>query len=369
MKTKMSLVSKFASVLVLVIASSFIFCHVYTAYGGSFDKIMQKKSVGHSESSVSKGDSNVSKNDLVQLYFLVAQADKLLQKSVDTLFKMLANKDDRQMYEMQLKAILEIRDPKEQRAEMKKFINDWERKFEENLKTEEMSRRIESLSAEQRQLFANAIFNLFLAGLRDGQAVEKAKQLVQIIRANPLIAVSFVGDLDKLAYIVTTLPPQAIKTLQIGTNLVRLAQANKIELALPKSSEEKPRAVEDLDQEQAPSDTKKEKPNEAASNLSDKQQSPERSKETEPSDKRLSPDTKMEEAGVEDKRPSPDTKMVIITWTLATIHSGAGIDFPIVANAKKGDRLIVISENGEWLNVRSESGQQGWVKKMVCKLI
>jgi len=61
--------------------------------------------------------------------------------------------------------------------------------------------------------------------------------------------------------------------------------------------------------------------------------------------------------------------MVTITWTFPTIHSNAGNDFPIVAKLKKGDRLFVIDENGEWLNVRSESGQQGWVKKKVCKVI
>jgi len=297
MKTKMSFVSKCTLVLIPVVASSFIFCHVYTAYGGSFDKIMKKKVGGGGDSNVSKGDPSVSKNDLVQLYLLVAQADKLLQKSVYSVLRMLANKEHRQELEMQLKAIREIKDPKEKEAEMKKFSKDLQREFEENILTGETTREIESLSAEQRQRFSNAIFNIFLAGLRDGQAVEKAKQLTQIIRVNPVHLLSFAGDLDKLGYIVTTLPPQVAKTLQIGTNLVRLAQANKIELALPKSSEENPRVAEDWDDGQTPPDTKNEKPNEASSDLRDKQQSPERSKETELPGKRLSPDTKMEEAG------------------------------------------------------------------------
>jgi len=323
MKTKMPLVSKFMSVLMVVIAS-FIFCDVYTTYGGPLDKITLKKP---------SGGSSVSKNDLDQLYFLVSGADKLLQKSLNTVLKMVANKDEIQEMERRLKEIENIKDPKEKESAMDKYVKDAESIIARAMEREETSRKIEALDAEQKKLFANAIFNIFLAGLMDREAVEKGQKLSQAIQSNPTYAVNFVNDIDRIKNIITTLPPQANKIFKLGNNLVKLAQANKIEPAIPKSSQEVARDGE----------------------LPDKQ---------------LSQDTKMEKSKItalEDKQPSPATKSVIVTWTFVTIHSDAGNDSPVVAKVKQGDRLFVIGENSEWFNVKLDNGQQGWVKKMVCK--
>lgn len=55
------------------------------------------------------------------------------------------------------------------------------------------------------------------------------------------------------------------------------------------------------------------------------------------------------------------TDVVTVTWTFANIRSGAGNDFSLVTTVKRGDRLTVIGEDGDWLNVRLESGQEGWI--------
>ncbi len=51
----------------------------------------------------------------------------------------------------------------------------------------------------------------------------------------------------------------------------------------------------------------------------------------------------------------------VFTWTSANVRSGPGYDYPIVTYARKGDRLIIIGEHGEWINVRLENGQEGWI--------
>ncbi len=53
--------------------------------------------------------------------------------------------------------------------------------------------------------------------------------------------------------------------------------------------------------------------------------------------------------------------VVTVTWTFANVRSGAGNDFSLVATVKQGDRLTVIGEDGDWLNVRLENGQVGWI--------
>jgi hypothetical protein len=55
------------------------------------------------------------------------------------------------------------------------------------------------------------------------------------------------------------------------------------------------------------------------------------------------------------------TDVVTVTWTFANIRSGAGDHFSLVATVKHGDRLTVIGEDGDWLNVRLENGQEGWI--------
>jgi len=65
--------------------------------------------------------------------------------------------------------------------------------------------------------------------------------------------------------------------------------------------------------------------------------------------------------------PVTSSTVVTVTWTSANIRSGAGNEFPIVATVNKGDRLTIIGERGEWFNVRSEDGKEGWIKSGVVK--
>jgi len=58
---------------------------------------------------------------------------------------------------------------------------------------------------------------------------------------------------------------------------------------------------------------------------------------------------------------SAGTDVVTVTWTFANIRSGAGNDFSLLTTVKRGERLTVIGEDGDWLNVRLENGQEGWI--------
>jgi hypothetical protein len=58
---------------------------------------------------------------------------------------------------------------------------------------------------------------------------------------------------------------------------------------------------------------------------------------------------------------SGGTDVVTVTWTFANIRSGAGNAFSLLTTVKRGDRLTVIGEDGDWLNVRLENGQEGWI--------
>ena len=225
---KLALVS-----LLVLLASSPLF-------GGMLDNV--KSPLGKSKDT----SSSVSRNDLDGLYALCCDADNLLKKSVDVTFKMLANKDELQKMELRIKEANNIKDPKEREAAMDKIEQDKRAFVEKSLDEQETSQKIQSLNAEQRKLLGNAIYNIFLASLKDKDAVEKAKQLTQKIQSNPAASTSYAGDLPKLKDIVTGVPPQADKAVTLGTNLSKVARENKIEVAVPKSASEKPKDYGDI---------------------------------------------------------------------------------------------------------------------------
>jgi hypothetical protein len=184
----------------------------------------------------SKGGSSVSRNDLDGLYTLCCDADNLLQKSVDVTFKMLANKDELQKMELRMKEANNIKDPKEREAAINKIEQDKMALVQKSLDEQETSQKMQNLNAEQKKLLANAIYNILLASLKDKDAAEKATQMSQKIKSNPAASTSYAADLPKLKDIVTGVPPQADKAVTLGTNLSKVARANKIEVAVPKSS-------------------------------------------------------------------------------------------------------------------------------------
>ena len=60
-------------------------------------------------------------------------------------------------------------------------------------------------------------------------------------------------------------------------------------------------------------------------------------------------------------------KIVTVIWTSVNIRSGAGISYPVVTTVKQGAKLTLLGEHGDWLNVRSENGQEGWINGSFVK--
>jgi hypothetical protein len=60
-------------------------------------------------------------------------------------------------------------------------------------------------------------------------------------------------------------------------------------------------------------------------------------------------------------------KIVTVIWTSVNIRSGAGNSYPVVTTVKQGAKLTLLGEHGDWLNVRSENGQEGWINGSFVK--
>ena len=83
---------------------------------------------------------------------------------------------------------------------------------------------------------------------------------------------------------------------------------------------------------------------------------------------------------LEEKLPSPEkpqiitpvtpesrTNIIVVTGTSANVRSGAGNEFPIITTVKQGDKLILLGEYGEWVNIRLENEKEGWISNRYVK--
>jgi N-acetylmuramoyl-L-alanine amidase len=57
----------------------------------------------------------------------------------------------------------------------------------------------------------------------------------------------------------------------------------------------------------------------------------------------------------------------ILTWDFSVAKSGPGSNYPVIATFRKGDKLTLVEQSGEWVKVRSENNQVGWIKSNVLE--
>jgi len=55
----------------------------------------------------------------------------------------------------------------------------------------------------------------------------------------------------------------------------------------------------------------------------------------------------------------------ILTWDFSDVKSDPGNDFSSIATVRKGDKLTIMEQSGEWVRVRLQNGQEGWVRSEV----
>ncbi|HOF57626.1 MAG TPA: hypothetical protein PLA81_01060 [Syntrophorhabdaceae bacterium] len=212
----------------------FVCCQSGIVFGGPFD--MMKSKGG--------GGGTVSRGDLDNLYKYVADADKLLQDSINISSKILLNKDELQQIEMKQKNIAGIQDPKERESETRKIQEDTIAMTLKASEDADATKKIGNLDEKQKVLYGKSIYNLLLAGLKDKDAVAQANQMMQKIQGNPTAAASFASDVTKLKDIVSTLPSQVKKIVSLGDSLRKIAKSNKIEVAVPNSASDKPQDID-----------------------------------------------------------------------------------------------------------------------------
>ena len=184
-----------------------------------------------------------SRSDIDYLYRTVADADALLNESMEILAGMLFNKDEVQKYKLKMKEIEAIKNTKEKDAALKNIHVEMQAAVEKQLTLQETASVVKQLNAQQRLLFCDAVYNVGLAGLLDTDAVLQAKNIVQYIQGSPTASISYAADIKKIGAVTTNLPTQSVKVVTLANNLVKLAKTGKIEVKIPQAKTEKAKPV------------------------------------------------------------------------------------------------------------------------------
>ena len=232
--------SGFTASMLCALMVVFVFA-ISSALAGPFDTL---KSVVPGASSAPAGSPNISRSDIDGLYKEVSDAEFLLQKSVNYTFRMVANEEKIAEMDMKQKEIEKIQDPQERAAAMRKLYEEESAIVEEALTHEDTAKKIESLDAEQKKLFAYSVFNVLLAGLKDAHAAEISKNIAAGLKANPAVATRFAADTAKVTGIASTIPSQTVKTVELGGNLSKLAKRAGCQVSVPQSCTTQPMDIE-----------------------------------------------------------------------------------------------------------------------------
>ena len=59
----------------------------------------------------------------------------------------------------------------------------------------------------------------------------------------------------------------------------------------------------------------------------------------------------------------PEARVVYVKWKTVSLREGPGTNFKSIAEIKKGTALEVLEDKGQWIRVRLEDGQEGWIGK------
>ena len=203
------------------------------AYGWGLDALKPSTSTG----------GGVTKTDIDSYFNLSKKADDLQNGSINSLAKMLLNKESSAEIDRKMAAAKAIQDPKEREATMNKISADTQATIVKAANDKVAQQNLKNLSDDQKKQASGAISNLFLSALGNKSAVDVATGIVKKAQASPTSALSYANEMPKIKDGVAALPGKIEKTYTLANQLLKLAKNNKIEVTIPQSASDKPQEV------------------------------------------------------------------------------------------------------------------------------
>lgn len=166
-----------------------------------------------------------------------------LDNSVTALASIFVNKEELIKLKAEKEAKLKKADPKEKEVIIKGDRESKEALLQENMDNAISNEKIKNLSAEQKALVADCIYNLSVASIYYTEIGMQAVNTVKIIQSNPTAAIYMGPEIKTLGKLTTSLPGQ-VKTIgSLSVKLTKIALVNGI--TVPKATKgSKPKSIE-----------------------------------------------------------------------------------------------------------------------------
>lgn len=184
------------------------------------------------------GRTSAPSGDIDSLVNAAAEADAMVSGSADYLFKAVGNKQEVEKYRERMKVAKEIKDPKEQKAEIHAIQSDMQTNLQKTLALQETENLVKNMRGEQLKNFGTAAYSFLLGMMKDQEIISAGQALMQGLSGNPAMLLKAAPLKDALSSATNQVKAGA----KISQGLVKLAKAGKLDI-MPKSASDKPKEI------------------------------------------------------------------------------------------------------------------------------
>ena len=187
-----------------------------------------------------KSTSTTSAGDVDGFLKTAEEAEGLIRKSADTLFKAVATKGELDAHADKMKAANAVADPKEKEAAIKKASDDQQAQLAKVDFAAKAETAKTAMDAKQKAQTGAAIYNFILGMLKDKELLDRGQGLISSISGNP----AAMTKVTKVKDVMSSVSSQMGNISTIATGIQKLSSAVNLE-ALPTKTTDQPKAVAD----------------------------------------------------------------------------------------------------------------------------
>jgi hypothetical protein len=171
-------------------------------------------------------------------------AESLVDKSSDLLFKAVASKAEQEKMEVMKKKLNETEDDKEKNALRQQITESEMATIEKSSKDKELLQKANQMDSKKKQQIGDAFYNLSLGSLQTAALVPEGTSIANSITNNPVNAVKLAVKAKSVYDSVKTLGGLGSNITKVLGAIKPLMSAAKIETKAPGSASAKPRDIE-----------------------------------------------------------------------------------------------------------------------------
>jgi hypothetical protein len=190
------------------------------------------------------GGAPSSSGDIDSFLAKAQDSETLVNKSTESLYKAVANKEDQAKIELMQKTMKETTDPKEKNKIQREISESEMAIVEKQAADKGLQEEAAKWDDKKKENVGNAFYNFALGALQAGLLVPEGNNIMSSVKSNPANAVKLATKLDVAMDSVKTLGGIANGSVKTISALKSLMSAAKISVTLPTSINEKPKQIE-----------------------------------------------------------------------------------------------------------------------------